>query len=319
MKYVIFDFLRDFMMIDSFLESASIAHKQSIKSKKWFLWKFRDNPFGESILACAITDNKVVGCVALGMQDFLYEGDIVKGAISFETFVHPNFQGRGIFKKLIELAEKEACKRGIKFLLNFPNSNSLKGFQNSGWNNINCSEYWIKWNYFFKFLFNMKELRKSFSPNPANFKKLLENKDLSFKIFYDSNLSFTSFINDRYLDWRFYEYPNAEYEIVNNENLFSIVRIGYRGTLKEIQVLFVGMKSPKRVSISNLIDEYKKQTTFDIISFPISKQNKIRNKLIQLLFIRVPNKTNVTYKIIDKNSRIDFNKLELSAINYHTY
>ncbi len=121
MHFFIFDYNRDDNLVDSFLSSASLSHKQKINTKEWFYWKFRDTPFGESILACAMEDNKIIGCVALGIQNFIYNEETIKGALSFETFVHPNFQGKGLFKKLINLAEKEALNRNIVFLLNFPN------------------------------------------------------------------------------------------------------------------------------------------------------------------------------------------------------
>jgi hypothetical protein len=67
MKLFIFNFIENEDLIDSFLESASIAHNEQPKPKDFFNWKFRDNPFGKSILACALHDNNIIGCVALGV------------------------------------------------------------------------------------------------------------------------------------------------------------------------------------------------------------------------------------------------------------
>ncbi len=318
MDYFIFQYKIDEPLIDSFLESASLAHKELIKSKDWFLWKFRDNPFGESILACAKKDDKIIGCVALGIQDFFYDNKIVKGAFSFETFVHPNHQGKGLFKELIDLAEIESQNRKIKFLLNFPNSNSLPGFIKSGWSSMNCAEYWIKPKRFLNLFFNIRELKKAFVPNAPNFEKLnvIQISDL---IFGKPSNGFKSVINNDYIIWRFFTYPVTEYSVINNDNILSIARIGQRGKLKEIQVLFVIFKNQKHIPIYSLLKLYKKDTNYDVISFPISNENKIRKNLIKSLFIKVPNKTNVTFKNIDKIHQFDFDKLELSAINYHTY
>ncbi|EAZ96275.1 hypothetical protein FBBAL38_02610 [Flavobacteria bacterium BAL38] len=319
MTFFIFNFETQNNLVSSFLSSASLAHNQTIKDDEWFYWKFRDNPFGESILACAMEDNVIVGCVALGMQDFVCQENTIKAAMSFETFVHPNYQGKGIFKKLIDLAETESRNRGIKFLLNFPNSNSLPGFKKSGWRSIDCSEYWIKGSDFFKILFNIRDIRKSFLPNPSNLKSLNKDKLSLLNDFNKDNLSFESILNEKYIEWRFFKYPMSEYAIINNDDLFSIARVGYRGGLKESQVLTVKNKSQKNISISDLIKEYKKKTNYDIISFPISKKNKIRKNIARLLFIKVPSKTNVTYKIINQGDQFNFESIELSAINYHTY
>lgn len=318
MDYFIFQYKNDEHLIDSFLESASIAHKEKIKTKDWFLWKFRDNPFGESILACAKIDGKIIACVALGIQDFFHENKIVKGAFSFETFVHPNHQGKGLFKELINLAEIESQNRGIKFLLNFPNSNSLPGFIKSNWSRINCAEYWIKPNSFINLVFNIRELKKAFVPNTPNFDQLNVNQISDFIIQKPSD-TFKSVINNDYLTWRFFTYPVTEYSVINNDNILSIARVGYRGKLKEIQVLFVISNNKKHLSISSLLKLYEKDTSYDVISFAISNKNRIRKNLIKSFFIKVPNNTNVTLKKIDKMHKFNFLKLELSAINYHTY
>ena len=318
MNYFIFNFNRDYHLIPSFLNSSSVSHNEKIKTKDWFYWKFKDNPFGESILACAIEGGEIVGCVAFGIQDFIYNNVKVKAAVSFETFVHPNFQGKGIFKKLISIAEEEAFNRNVDFLLNFPNSNSLPGFNKSGWNNIQLPEYWIKGNNYFKLFFKIYDIKKTFLPNPSNIDNLVKVKEFE-TFFHKENNSFKSIVDNNYLDWRFFKYPNAEYIIIDNENFFSIARVGFRGKLKEVQVLFVEFKSDSSLNFSILIKEYKKQCKYDIISFPISKTNKIKKNLKKMFFFRVPNSTNVTYKKISKKKQFDFSKLELSAINYHTY
>lgn len=318
MNLFLFDFNQHQDLVDSFLLSASLAHNEKIKARDWFYWKFRDNPFGESILACISENGNIIGCVALGLQDFVYEGNKIKGAISFETFIHPNFQGKGIFKKLIDLAENEASKRNIQFLLNFPNSNSLKGFIKSGWKNIDCSEYWLKGNNYFNIFFKIKDIKKPFIPNSTNITEIAKHKDSKYA-FFDDKTSFKTLINKEYLDWRFFLYPNAEYKIIDNEEIFSIARVGYRGRLKEIQVLLIEPKNEKKYKLSKIVREYKKQSKYDLISFPISKNNKIRRELKKLFFIKVPSQTNVTYKMLDSNSHYNFNQLELSAINYHTY
>lgn len=318
MDYFIFKYKTDEHLIDSFLESASIAHKDIIKSKEWFLWKFRDNPFGESILSCAKTDGKIIACVAFGIQDFYNDNKIVKGAFSFETFVHPSHQGKGLFKELIHLAEIESQNRGIKFLLNFPNSNSLRGFIKSGWSQLNYIEYWIKPSHYFNLIFNLNELKKAFVPIGPSFNKLKVNQ-ISDLFLVELSDTFKTVINNDYLKWRFFTFPVTEYSVINNNNILSIARIGNRGKLKEIQVLFVINKNKKLTTIRSLLKLYKKDTNYDIVSFPISNKNEIRKKLIKSFFIKVPNKTNATFKIIDETYKIDFNNLEISAINYHTY
>lgn len=317
MNYFIFDFNTHQHLIDSFLASASLAHKEPLRTKAWFLWKFRANPFGESIMACAEENGNCVGCVAFGIQDFFSGEKKIKGALSFETFVQPEYQGKGLFKSLIKSAEKEAQKREIQLLLNFPNQNSLPGFLRLDWKQLNITEYWIKGIFIPTTFLSITELKKSFIPNASNFGNLDGNIFSSFDQFKIND--FTSELNIAYLNWRFLSFPNAEYVIINDNNCYSVGRVGYRGKLKEVQVLFVNQKSTTKLNFKKVLKAYQAETSYDLISFPISSGNSIRKYLIRNFFIKVPNRTNVCYKCLDDSLNIDPTELSLNAINYHTY
>lgn len=64
MNYFIFDYNKDLKFIDSFLESASLAHQQEKKTKAGSF----GNLFGENILACTQKENKIAGCVAIEIK-----------------------------------------------------------------------------------------------------------------------------------------------------------------------------------------------------------------------------------------------------------
>ena len=125
------DYNEDVRLILSFLEGMSLAHKQNLKTEEWFHLKFEKSPYGKAILACAFDGDVVAGCVAYGMGIVKFRGKDWKCALSYETFVHPEYQGKGLFKKLINLAETELKRENVQFLYNFPNSNSIIGFKSS--------------------------------------------------------------------------------------------------------------------------------------------------------------------------------------------
>ena len=316
MEYFIFKLGRDEHLIQSFLESASLAHNEEIKSTDWFLWKFGNNSFGQSILACAKDAGKIVASVALGIQDFSNNVDVIKGALSFETFVHPDYQGKGIFRELINLAEVEARCRDVSFILNFPNKDSLRGFLKSGWNQLFIMEYWIKPLNRMKVLVRLNDLAKPFLPNKST--ELLQKKSMSFNLKKTSSF-FSSVINNSYLDWRFASFPVSDYITVDTKGVFCIARVGFRGKLKEVQVLYMTSFQGDIRAVKNLLHKFSKITNCDLISFPISMNNTLRGKLKRGLFFKVPNGTNVTYKVLDKTPNSIIENLELSAINFHTY
>ena len=319
MNYFIFNFKKHIHLISSFLESASIAHKHNkVKTEDWFFWKFRDNPFGETILACAEENRKIVGCVAYGMQPFLLNEGKFKGILSFETFVHPKFQGLGVFSKLIKLAEEEATKLGVDFMLNFPNSNSLRGFLKSSWQKLDSPEYWIKTKNIFKTFLNITDLKKAFQPDPSNLLSL-ETPESYTQSSKTDRLS--SVINLDYLNWRFFSHPVAHYDIIDTNEFYAILRVGRRGKLREVQLLFINPKQGQSIKIKKFLRTCKAKVNYDIISFPISKNNPVRSELKNNLFIKVPNRTNICYKILstDKITEEQVRLISLNAINYHTY
>jgi GNAT superfamily N-acetyltransferase len=316
-NYFIFNYSKHNHFIDSFLVSASLAHKQEKKSTDWFKWKFRDNPFGQTILACAEEDGEIVGCVGYGLQEFYLNGKLVKGSLAFENFVHPKYQRKGVFKKLIALLEKEISKKRVDFLLVFPNTNSLPGYVRMNWSKLTSPEYRIKGNKTFKLLFSLKELKKGFIPNESNLMELN-----MFKDFKQSSIDgFYSVISTEYLNWRFFTYPVSEYVVINNENYQSIIRMGKRGNLLEGQVLFLNITDEKAFRMSDFMKKCKEKINYDLISFSITQSNPIHKRLKRSMFIKVPNKTNICFKIINHNAITDedMKNISLSAINYHTY
>ena len=319
MNYFIFNFKKHINLISSFLESASIAHKHNkVKTEDWFFWKFRDNPFGETILACAEEGGKIIGCVAYGMQPFWLHGKEVICALAFENFVHPAYQRKGIFKKLISLSEIETQKKNINLLFVFPNRNSLPGYERMGWDKLPSPEYWVQGKKLLTLPFLLNDLRKGFQPEASSFSSLVMPESFKQNL-KTQNLS--SVINLDYLKWRFFSYPVAQYAVIDTNEFYSILRMGRRGKLREAQVLFINLKQEQKTKIKNFLKVCKRKVDYDIISFPISKNNPVRNELKQNLFIKVPNRTNICYKILttDKITDEQVRSISLNAINYHTY
>ncbi|MGK4567209.1 polysaccharide deacetylase family protein [Flavobacterium sp. 3HN19-14] len=184
----------------------------------------------------------------------------------------------------------------MKFLLNFPNSNSLPGFLRTGWAQLDIAEYWIKINHLFKTIKHFKDMRSPFKGNRSNLSGLkMPESDVSQQF---SDTDFSSVINPDYLKWRFFGFPVTEYKVIDDKQAISIARIGKRGVLTEVQVLFILPKSAE-FRLKLLIKSYRKITDFDIISLPISKNHSLTRQLLPNLFLKVPNKASVTYKILE--------------------
>lgn len=318
----IWNFKEDSKYIPDFLMGMSLAHKEPPKDEKWFHWKFEQSPYGPAILASAFDGEKVAGCVAYGIGFFDFRGITYKCALSYETFVHPEYQGKGLFKKLITLAEAEMIEQKVDLAYNFPNSNSLPGFIRMGWTQYNdLKQFKVKICHFFHVFSHLTDLRKVFIPNPSNIDILPQiiSSDVTGKSHTFNDGVYMPIWNADYLRWRFLTYPNREYCIQDNNFYFCISMIGYRGRLRVAEILYLeGKNGNKTQNVAKLaIKELKKKISPDIIAYSTTDADNSIDNVFG--FIKVPTHANFCYKYFNKNIVLDKFRMLLPSINAHTY
>ena len=321
MELRIWEYGVDDHFIPSFLEGMSVAHKEPSKTMDWFHWKFEQCPYGKAILACAFDEERVAGCVAYGKGLVRYQNKEWLCALSYETYVHPDYQGQGLFKKLINLAESEAKHQEIPFLYNFPNANSLTGFKHMGWICRNdVEQYRIKITQFLHVLENFKDLKKGFVPNASNLDDIktisLNDVDVE-KAAPDIILPIWT---KEYLQWRFFTYPNREYFIINNSNVFAVSMVGHRGKLKDVHILYMVSKQANTLTSSlakQVIKIIQKEEKPDFISYSSSIGDSTISSTFG--FIKVPSHSNFCYKVLDESFVVKDFSIALPSINAHTY
>jgi hypothetical protein len=101
-------------------------------SKNYFKWKYRNNPFGDSLHIIALDKKKVVASRAFWRLDV----NKTEAYQCVDTAVLPKFQNKGIFKKTALIATKILKK---KLIYNSPNKNSGPAYLKCGWKNISNS------------------------------------------------------------------------------------------------------------------------------------------------------------------------------------
>ena len=314
-------FNQDNSFIDSFLDGMAIAHDEAKKSPEWFHWKFEQSPYGKVIMACAFDKDKVAGCVAYGLGLIEYNSSRYKCALSYETFVHPDYQGQGLFKKLIALAEDEAKKQGVVFLYNFPNTNSLPGFKHMGWTCRNdIQQYKLRLIRPAHAVFHLNDLRKEFAPQPSNIKDIVSIPLDNVQEEEARRGVITPIWTKDYLVWRFFTFPNRRYYMVNNNDLFAIAMVGNRGRLTEVHVLYVLPRRGRRQKgryIDSLVHSISKTLKPDIISYRSTSVDTFFS--YSKGFIKVPTHSNFCYKILSDDFQLGDFKMVLPSINAHTY
>lgn len=314
----IWEYGKDDDKIESFLQSASLAHKIPQKSESWFHWKFEGSPYGKAILACAFDGNKVVGCVGYGMGIITHDNKAFKCALAYENFVHPHYQGHHIFTRLITLVENKCKEQGIKLLYVFPNKNSLPGYIKRGWKQILISKYKIRITNYLRFIRHILDIKKPFIPMTSNLEDISNINIGEFENVILQDI-FVPQWSREYLEWRFHTYPVGNYWIYEDGNIYAIARLGHRGRLKQAEILHAQgyHRSINKSEWKTIIKRLIKETSVDFIGISASPYHPLSK--YTSLFIPVPSKSNFTYKILAEDLVCNTFKMSKCDIDAHTY
>ena len=101
-------------------------------------WKYEKFPFGKARISAAIDGEEIVGIQSIFPINLVYKNDKIRATLFMDVGVLPEYRGRGLFKKLVNLAEEYALKEGREIILTFPNKISYPLFfrKLSGWHPI---------------------------------------------------------------------------------------------------------------------------------------------------------------------------------------
>src|SRR5699024_11128421 len=116
----------------------------TVRGNKFWQWKYNAGIFGDSILTLAECNERIVGVGNLWPWELQCRGQILKGLQACDSVIHPEFQGKGLFKAIREYGLNIARKEGFQLIYNFPNRNSLSTYQSLGWDYLGLIPWWVK-------------------------------------------------------------------------------------------------------------------------------------------------------------------------------
>lgn len=300
------------------------THKHSyLESDDWVDWKFNKSPFGRSIVALVRNDkSEVIACNAYGILEYSIGKKKFKVAKPYETFVRDDYQGKGLFSKMLTRIREEAIVHNLDGLLFFPNEQSLNSLRKSkDWIEFERPiKYMMKPKVAFSTLCKLRDIKKSFVPlrSAEQKKRLFDFKELNLQSIGTVKLNACQ----DYLNWRFNQPTVNLYRKFTGKNTEVVVREGIRGVLKESQVVYIGCtgeiysKEIKK-ELSNTFRLLHKE--FDLVSVPMSVNNDLVSILNKLNFFFLPSRTNVFIQPISDVFKEYLEKLALSGLDFHTY
>ncbi|MGW1455566.1 GNAT family N-acetyltransferase [Salegentibacter agarivorans] len=211
---------------------ASLGEVSSHKTESVWRFKHIDNPFGKSLVLLAISEDRIIGVRAFMRWKWQIGNNVYSAFRAVDTATHPDFQGKGIFKKLTLKALDIAEKNGDHFVFNTPNSFSKPGYLKMGWKEISKLKIYIK---------PVNPIHWKFSENIQSSTEV-KFKDVDSQLIEDYN---TTLVNRNelftpkslgYLKWRYHNNPLQSYKILSKEGFFMAGYVKKHKNLREFRV-----------------------------------------------------------------------------------
>lgn len=214
---------------------ASLGESKLKKTQEIWRYKHLENPFGASLVLLAIDKGKVIGVRAFMRWKWQMGSEQYSAFRAVDTATHPDYQGKGVFKKLTLQAVQLGLEQGQDFIFNTPNNQSLPGYLKMDWKKVG-------------------KLRVRFMPvNPLKWKKTrpapgymsfieCEAQDIQSlcdkhnsschkqsKLFTPKSLA--------YLNWRYEDNPLQDYEVMAEKDYYLAGYVKDHGRFKEFRVV----------------------------------------------------------------------------------
>jgi GNAT superfamily N-acetyltransferase len=218
-------------------------------SETFWNWKHEQNPFGSSYILLADQNGRLVGLRAFMQWKWLWKGEVFSAIRAVDTATHPDFQGKGIFKKLT-LQLLETCQQnGVHFVFNTPNESSKPGYLKMGWIEQGKMPLKLKirkpLSLAFAKLFN-RQMNVSSGDDPSPVQawdsNIIHLADQSIQS--DSKLA--TVLSSSYVSWRYYHNPLFRYNyFTDNENFLLISRIKRHSFANELRLVDFILLNPR--------------------------------------------------------------------------
>lgn len=187
------------------------AFKRDLDLKVWnWIMRVKDKERQAAIwVALDQTNNKVIANYNLLPMLYIYKGKIINGAMCLDVMTDPSYQKKGVFVNIGKQALGNEKIGGRKIAIGIPNNNALPGHLKIGW----------------KIAFNITLLEKKIDSHHCNFdnskiKQIYKFDDRVNELFkfFSREYDFIMLRDKDYLNWRFFERPDVQYEIYAYEN-----------------------------------------------------------------------------------------------------
>lgn len=246
----------------------SLGESLMPKSEGYWRWKHVDNPFGPSPVLLCWEGQVLVGVRAFMRWQWTWQGRLYNAVRAVDTATHPQFQGKGIFKKLTLGLVKECTNAGVDFVFNTPNKQSKPGYLKMGWIEAGKLPIRVRVDRPIAMIKNLVSNSKAGSDNPPDSHISLDQLQQFSEGFRHREQGLITNISLQYLKWRYIDVPVTKYVgiggVENDVSDFVIGRIKRTALGREFRITDVFLKKEyPQTKFLQLFDNYKKTLGVD--------------------------------------------------------
>ena len=195
-------------------------------------WKHEENPFGPSLILVAQVEGRVAGVRALMRWDLgLPDGSVLRCLRAVDTATHPEFERRGIFRRLTNEAVDWARQDDFDLIFNTPNNRSGAGYLTMGWRPVGTIGVMLR-----PLMRRGAKADPYSAPDPEDF---FEPVPAQYKTDENQARSSPGLRTPRsraYLSWRFTGHPFVRYRAISSDNATVVARPNIRNGRKEVVI-----------------------------------------------------------------------------------
>lgn len=266
----------------------SLGEEGGVPEISFWVWKHHHNPFGKSPTLLAFEGDQLVGLRTFLRWRLRYQDELIQAYRAVDTATHPDFQGRGIFKRLTLDMVGSLEKDQPAIIFNTPNKLSRPGYLKMGWQVFGKTPLVVQPHplHFLKNRLHSTN-RKDNLVWPVNLEETwnaISNK--YYQLFYNQ---ITTDISFNFLQWRYLDIPGFTYFVhvdnLGSDNCILFYRLKL-GMLRELRIADIFFNSPNPTLIKQCIKAVTKKHKPDVVTLLEDSSGLIKS-LLPFGFIRV--------------------------------
>ncbi len=249
------------------------------RTVNYWKWKHEANPFGPSPVLVAETKGQLVGLRAFMRWSWQSGGQDVTAVRAVDTATHPDWRGRGLFKRLTLQLRGEMAEEVIGFVFNTPNAQSRPGYVKMGWSVVGKPTLWVRpvrpvrlVRALYREGLGGVEGRAPALEALSVQEGLLQPsvQSVLHEVVYDEQAYHTS-RTAPYLDWRYAQIPGFKYYLLAEGQgaggALAVVRSRRRGALRELRIcdLVAGPTAAAQQSAAVLLKRIARAADVEVV------------------------------------------------------